>query len=357
MKTGAVLFFLPVLLFGFTSCITTREIVVDIYEPPKHKLPEYIRKVIILERIPEEEWSVIKNRKQSLAGKQEAGIRVLAGGQAMFGLVERLNEENNPEVAGTIEWIDTINSYNGHFPPPFTWKEIDDFSNRKNADAVISMENFSFNTKINFSTYDRRLHESRNKIWSKTKLYNVQTIIMYKADYTAYAKIGWRVYDSKTKQIIFEDWSQDSVLYEVDGLSRKEVEKKLPSKETSVEKAGYVAGRNFVNVILPSYQTVKRYYFGRGSPVLRNTVRLVKFREWEQAEKKWEENLSVARPKNKARLLYNLALVAEMKGDRKRALQYLEEAVKTYPNTGIILYRNIIKKEIQREKIQEVNVR
>ncbi|MCD6201838.1 MAG: hypothetical protein J7K46_08545 [Bacteroidales bacterium] len=336
-----------IMLAGLSSCISPREIVVDIYEPPPINILDSLDTIMVVARFPASEWTTYYNRSNRILKEEEIN-KVQAAQQAIAGFQDKTKEEESPVAAGIVNWIDTLTLHGDPFPPPLDSSTLIFLcKHHKGPLALISLESFSYQTKKRYSTYKRYVREKQNKIWSKTKLYNVQPVIMQQARFVAYAKIGWRIYDCSGKQAIFEKQLTDSAVYEMDGSTKKEIEKKLPSPEVAVEDAAYLAGRRFAEYILPSYRTEVRYYYGAGNRLLHKTKKQVKFRQWSRAQKLWETALSDqnVKKKNKARLLYNLALVEEMKGNRLKALHLMDKAVSLFPGAGMIRYRNLIEKE------------
>jgi len=160
----------------------------------------------------------------------------------------------------------------------------------------------------------------------------------------------WYIYDCSAKQIIFEEAIEDSVHYKVDGATREEVEKKLPSLRTTVEKAGFVSGWDFAGWLLPSSSTVLRKYYGSRRPLLRQATREVMFRQWERAEQEWLKALNTAAGSKKGRILYNLALAREREGDYTKALEYITEAEKLFPSAEVKAYKRTLEREKEKRE-------
>ncbi|NOY36396.1 MAG: tetratricopeptide repeat protein [Chlorobi bacterium] len=334
---------LLVILTGVaSSCISQREIVVDLFQPPQIEFPDNIDTITILHRVSANERDYLLNDRTKLGGKMEQGVHILAGERAVFGFLNHLADADRFFLSGNIRWLDTINLPVDTFPPPLSWDVVKKFCNEKASDILVTLETIGYQTDIQYSEYRRRVSENKNKVWSKTLLYNVQYQIMQKADFTMAVRAGWRIYDPAGQRILLEKWTNDSIVYEVDGQTRKIVEKKLPSIESFAERAGYVTGEHFARLVLPSYKTVVRYYFGGGSDEFREATTLVKFRNWEDAVKLWKKLLHEAKPATQAKLWYNLALVAEMKGRPEEALSMLAMAANLHHNPEITHYRDMI---------------
>jgi len=338
-------------VFLVSGCVTSREIAVEVSSPPQVALPAGSSSLTLVIRVPD---TIRKVRDHKMAFCKDPGqIQCLlaAGEKALLGFSERIFEESDLNVRGVVEWMDTAAEKGDTFEKPLTGKDITRLcTDKDHSDQLVSLEKVTLARQLDFSSYKMLPHEARNKVWSKTILYNVQPRWMQQAVMKIFIRNGWRIYDYDTKQIIFEDFVNDSVSYKVDGVSREEVEKKLPSLKTSAERAGFVAGWDFAGMILPSHKTVPRKYYGSRFGPLKEATREVMFRQWDEAERMWQEALKDASKRKKARILYNLALARERQGDYEKALDYIDEAMGSSSFPEVIRYKRILEREISKCK-------
>lgn len=334
--------FFPLFLLLLGSCVTQRKIVVDLYHPPELNLADDLDTVTAIHRISADDRAFLEEGRKSFGGMQDEGVRVLAGERAMVALFEHLFNSDDYVISGNIEWLDTLTLHGDTQPPPFSKRMLDKVAETQNSDLLISLESVKYQAEVQYSTYDRRTRESQNKIWSKTVLYNVQYEIMQQADFIFTVETFWRIYNLTNGKIINQYHVRDSIEYQVDGKTREEVNKKLPSYQSAAERAGYITGEQFARIILPSYRTVLRFYYGGGNRDLRQATRFVRFRKWTEASRMWKDMLEEARPGLKSKLWYNLALVSEMNGRPGEALTFLTRAYQWHADPQILHYRNTI---------------
>ncbi len=340
---------LPALLLG--GCVTSRNIAVEVTSPPEIVLPPGTTSLALVIRVPKGIGAMKDHQMNICRDAEEIPCRLAAGEKALLGYSEKIFEESDLEVTGVVEWIDSVDGKTGMMPPSLDSTDITRLcAGQEHPGILVSLETVMLRKELNFSSYKEWPHEARNKVWSKTRLYNVEPRWIRQAVMKVFVRNGWRIYDHKTKRTIFEGFLEDSVSYKVDGTSQEEVEKKLPSLKTSVERAGYVAGWDFAALILPSHRTVPRKYYGAGVGILKEATRNVKFRQWDRAEEAWKEVLDHLRKRKRAKILYNLALAREREGDYANALKYIAEAVRLFPSTEMTGYQNIIEREISTRK-------
>ncbi len=335
---------LPALLLG--GCVTSRNIAVEVTSPPEIVLPPGTTTLALVIRVPKDIRSMEDTRLNVCKDPEGIQCRLAAGEKALLGYSEKIFEESDLEVTGVVEWIDSSDGKTGMLPPPLDSTDIKRLcAGQEHPGVLVSLETVALRKELNFSSYKEWPQEARNKVWSKTRLYNVEPRWVRQAVMRVFIRNGWRIYDHKTKQTIFEGFLDDSVSYKVDGTSQEEVEKKLPSLKTSVERAGYVAGWDFAVLILPAHRTVARKYYGAELGILKKATRNVKFRQWDRAEEAWAEALDHLRKRKRAKILYNLALARERQGDYRNALKYINEAVSILPSGEMISYQKILERE------------
>ncbi|GEM_PF-6472935 len=337
---------------GTGGCITPREIAVEISSPPEIPLPDCAGKVALVFSVPPLITGGDTGDPLMTCDSMNGGPCLLAAGErSLIGCAERLFEESDKEIVKIIEWIDTC-IIPENLPPPLfreeALRQICEAPDR--SDLIINLASLRLQQKITFSAYKRWPHEARNKVWSKTILYRVEPEFMQQATLQVYTNALWRIYECKTKHLIFEGPFRDSVTYKVDGKTREEVKKKLPSLRTAAERVGYVQGWDFAGKLLPSSTTVLRHYYASRNRLLREATKNVLFREWQKAEENWEKALKETRGPLRAKILYNLALARERKGDYEKALEYIREAVAIYPTEAIKQYYGTLISEQRKRK-------
>jgi hypothetical protein len=332
------------LLLG--GCISSRKIAVEISFPPRIPVRENIKELSLVVIVPDKLKKDGGGNISPCRLPDDPECRLLAAEKALLGFSEKIYEESDLEVKGIVEWVDTGNMQHDTLTDNYLLAGPARLCTEKDSTGLlIILGPVRLKNDITFSQYKRWPHEARNKIWSKTILYSVEPVWMQQTNIRMTVNNPWYIYDCSAKQIIFEEAIEDSVHYKVDGATREEVEKKLPSLRTTVEKAGFVSGWDFAGWLLPSSSTVLRKYYGSRRPLLRQATREVMFRQWERAEQEWLKALNTAAGSKKGRILYNLALARERAGDYAKALKYITEAEKLFPSAEVKAYHRILERE------------
>ena len=329
-------------------------IVVDVTVPASVTIPENIKSIVVNNRLADSSLTLDSKKDVLLTGTGKDDVSSSASLKVMRGLIEAMIQNDRFLYKGKVlNYIKKDAEI--ELPVPLSAEKVEKICRDFDADALISLESFQYSSGIiydSFETVDPAdrykssantiRYDTRHKSWYNTIRFDIRKIEYFNAILKVNVKLGWRVYSAIGGEVIYEGYQPDSVAYEVQGPTKEEVRKRLPSIITVVEKAGSVAGTNVLNKISPSFRTVERYYFKKANNDFREAWKLVKFRRWEDAGNLWEPYLNSSNLKERAMASYNMALIAEMNGDIDQAGKLINQAAELYPMKDILEYRSVI---------------
>ena len=94
--------------------------------------------------------------------------------------------------------------------------------------------------------------------------------------------------------------------------------------------AGKMAGIKFGSRLNPYEETIWRPYYAKGSSNLEKADSLARAEEWKDAAKLWEKDLSHPSAKIRSRAYFNMAVVNELHGDLKTAMDWANKSYDIY---------------------------
>lgn len=335
---------LIILLASFSSC-KLAYIVVDIPTQPELPLPVQMKYVGLNNRLTDSLQMQQIQRDYMLKGNAKDEIIYVAAIRVIKGLEEAMEDSDRFDFRG-IHFISTLSSGLNKLQDPISEEEISEFCKDCDSDVLVSLESIDYKTSVSYESFMAREPRDNKKIWSNTITYDERKTEYFNAKMKVNITLGWRIYDSNTGIYIYQGYQTDSIKYEVQGKSKEEANKKLPSINNAVEKAGFVAGISVMKKVLPTYSTVERYYFKNANPDFKKAYQLVKFRKWQDAANYWEPYLSDNNHKISAKAAYNMALFAELEGDLKRAYRLISEAYELQPSDDVSKYKEIIENRL-----------
>ena len=106
--------------------------------------------------------------------------------------------------------------------------------------------------------------------------------------------------------------------------------------------------------IAPTYVSVSRSYYGRGSDGLKRAKNHVKAGDWEGATQIWLQEVNSPDTKVRGKAEYNLALAAEVAGDLETALQWARKGAVDLANSRSRSYVATIERRIaDQQRLQQ----
>ncbi|MCD6598703.1 MAG: hypothetical protein J7L04_13500 [Bacteroidales bacterium] len=331
---------LMVLLTLISSC-KLAYIVVDIPIQPELPLPVHMKNVWLNNRLTDSLKIQQIKRNYMLKGNAKDEIISVAAVRVIKGLEEIIKEGDRFDFKG-VYFKSTLTSGLDKLQDPIPEEEISKLCKEYGSVVLVSLESIDYSTSVSYKSFMASEPKDNNKIWTNTITYDSRKTEYFNGMMKVIITLGWRIYDSSTGKSIYQGYQTDSIKYEVQGKTKEEANKKLPSIINAVEKAGFVAGINVMKKVSPTYLTVERYYYKNVNQDFRKAYQLVKFRKWHDAANYWEPYLSDSNPKIKAMAAYNMALVAELDGNVKLAIKLINGAYELHSSNDILEYKEVL---------------
>ena len=147
------------------------------------------------------------------------------------------------------------------------WNEIEKICQAYSVDAVAALEAFDSDTFTNTTT------ETTN---TKSKDGRDIKTVTFNAQLNAKVRLGWRLYDPKTKKIIDEFMVDELLTWNGDGKTETEALANLPDQRMAVDKVSFAGGAKYASRIAPTWATINRQYYKGGNDQMKNATRKTK---------------------------------------------------------------------------------
>lgn len=320
--------------FGLLSACT-KSTSLTVLQPAQFKVPDHIAKIAVIDRSkPSNGWlNVLEGMFTGEAIGQDKESRQ----SAVRGLTDALQRTPRFRVIST--GIEMNGSKAGvEMAAPLSWKEVERICGDNSADALVAIESFDSD---NNTTTQRRDSKKKNKDGTTT------IITDYHAEMRTAVRMGWRFYDPHTQTIFDEVVTDDYTKSEHTGDTERNAISGLPSQVSVTRKVAFNAGQEYGMRIAPVYITVKRQYFKNAkgySEQMKQAARYSDTGNWDKAADIWKriEALAKDNPKAAGRAAYNMAVVAEVKGNLDVALEWANKAWTQYGNKKARGYIDIL---------------
>lgn len=230
----------------------------------------------------------------------------------------------------------------GQFPEPLSRDKIKEICERNNLDALITLEAFDSDSRVNFVPITIRTKVSKDVY---------KDLPGIRADSRMNITAGWRVYNYKSEIISDEYRYTDFLSFSGQGYTQPEALAGLPSKFDALIKTGFHTGQRYGRRITPLWVTESRQYYTKGSDELKTAGRKAKSGNWESASEIWKKEALNKEKKIAGRACYNMAVFAETRGNFDIALEWSQKAYGDFGNKKARSYTYLIKRRMQDRKV------
>lgn len=313
-------------------------IVVDLEKPPEWVMPDTIIRLGLNNRILDSimPGKEIGTDRLFLSDELES-MQHEASELCLKAMQTDIEHGDNFEFASLIS-SGGVNEYDSILPEPVHYMTLRDMCSFNKADALVSIELLGADAAIEYSTYNQRYNTGS----TENIVYDTRRKKMSVAKLNMEAMSFWRIYDCSAGEIMCEREIISDVSVEADADSREKAKNKLPSYGQILNNLTVSMGQEVLKKLSPSFVTVERYYYGAGSVRMRKAKKLVMFRRWEDAAIIWETELEHGLGRTAGMAAYNLALVAEIAGEKEKALSMINRAFEMYPCREVRNYRLVL---------------
>ncbi|MBL7780242.1 MAG: hypothetical protein JNM22_03425 [Saprospiraceae bacterium] len=335
--------YLLLLAGSLSSCMKSASLTV--LQPAQMTLPEHISTVAVVDRSkPSNGWL---NVLEGLVTGEAIGQDRRSREEAVRGLTDALTRTPRFTVKNTGIEMEGSKAGN-NLPAPLAWKEVERICSEYGAHAVVTIESFDSDN----SNSARRVETKR-----KDKSGKQYIDVSYEARQRTGVRIGWRLYDPRTKIIIDEYTTDDYLEKNATGTTERAAIGNLPSQVSVTRTVAFNVGHEYGARIAPLYVQVSRQYYGKAKGYkddFKQAARYLKGREYERATTIWKKIEATAKDNRKAagRAAYNMAVASELNGNLDLALDWAQKAWNDYGNKKARNYISVI--EMRQNDVRKV---
>lgn len=316
----------------FYSCSSTTNVRVSMLVPGAITIRPDIKTMVLLDRAIAPETR--KNKIESILTEETPQQDKQGRQQALAGLFNAL--KSSPTLRGKLTTMELSGDGTGtFFPMVLSWDTIDRICTENGADALIALETYDSDCIITHET---------GKITTSTQFGITLPNIQFYATQKIIIKIGFRIYDPKSRtvidQYIYSYWRT----WNSEATSLGEAMTGLFNRKQAINQTCYDAGANFEKHISPVWVYENRsMYMKSGNSPMAIGGRQAYIGNWAEATENWKQALASAPGQKIAgRASYNLALACEVAGDLLGAKEWISKSYGNYNNKKARYYQYAI---------------
>ncbi len=305
---------LPGLVFLLPGCVSYSTFELDVLKPAEVAIPVEIASVVVVDNAyPLKAEEEILHKINLPSAKYEIdSITVDDFGNRVI--------QSFGESLKTKAFFDSVyvvsqpfnTSSDGSPLAPLSSQIVDSLCNLYNAQAVIELGSYKYNTNIT--------------------IINISD--QYYATLDASAATYWKIHDFLSGEVLNAHLQKDTIFWDSVGASISNSVEGLPLIRNAVEEAARYSGMQYSDYVAPGWQNATRYFFKQGHPLFYDAISSVNNGDWEEAARIWYYVYEQGRDKQKARAAYNLALAQEVKGDFMEATSWAYRSMEHFKEVG-----------------------
>ena len=203
------------------------------------------------------------------------------------------------------------------------WRRIERLCEKFNCDAILSLEFFDSDFLVTNTEKVKDVKDKNGKI-TKTPYFYAEGI--------GKVKLGFRVYDSKNKNISDQYMTEHSKKWSAEGKTKQLALAALLSRKDGINYISKDLGMAYAERISPHWITVYRHFYRKPKKDMQfsSGVRKSQVNDWEGALNDWLISLKSTKKKVAKRSMFNAALAYEVLGDLEKAKKMASEAYTIY---------------------------
>lgn len=338
-----LLFFSLSLLAIYTLGSCVKQVSMNSMRPAEITLPSHINKVLLVNRTKFDMKGA--NILEGILTGELPGADQSAAEAALSTFQNTLLNSPRYEVVRYPQLM-IGNSITAAFPQALNWDQLERIASDTKADAVIAVE--IFDTDFIVTNGNRKVTEDVEKDGVKRKVIRTE----YYAEGIGNVKIGFRIYDLKSRSIIDEQLFNHTNTWSGKGDNATAAAAALISKTEAARYVSQRAANEFAYKIAPMPTRITRDFYIKAKKVKAMTLatRKADVNDWQGAIKVWKQALESAEGKSAGKLMYNIAVGYEVIGELEVAREWAQKAYVNYGNRRGQTYVRLLERRMADEE-------
>ncbi len=321
-----------------------KQVSMNSMRPAEITLPSHVNKVILVNRTKFDMKGV--NILEGLLTGELPGADQSAAEAALSTFQNTLLQSPRYEVVRYPELL-VGNSITAAFPKALDWNMLERIASDTKADAVIAVE--MFDTDFIVTNGSKKVKKEISDNGTKREV----EVTQFTAEGIGNVKIGFRIYDLKSRSIIDEQLFSKTNTWNASGDSPTQAAQALISKTEAARYVSQRAANDFAYKIAPMPVRITREFYVKAKDVQAMTLasRKAEVNDWTGAIKVWKQALEkTPSTKSSGKLAYNIAVGYEVIGEMQLAKEWAQKAYVNYGNKKGQFYVNVLERRMLDEE-------
>lgn len=326
----------------FSSCRTTSQLNFEVPVPGSRELPQHIQSLLLVNRVPASMYDTLNEemlQRKFYLNKFIADTVIFdfeAVDTLMPSLGNLLYETGRYDVVLPRKRYLTQNR--SFVVGDMSWDEVARLCKTFNTDAILALEDFE--TRV-VTTFDRK-----NGYFTPSKLVSASIASM-----AVISKSHFKVYDNRSKKVVFNEPVKDTVFWEDADESTLTLFKRFTSVKKALTESAISVALEMKGRLGVDWVPEKRDYFSKGKNGMKVAASKVVANNLEGAMNDWKNIAETSTSINlKSKAEFNLAVGYEVSGNLDLALYWALKSYETRYRTLTYKYLDVLKTQQKMQK-------
>ncbi len=297
----------------FSACSSYEYLSIDALIPAKYSIPPEIKSVVIVNNSPVFRGKDVHKIKLN---NRVSYLDTIWYDDFGLNVVNTLKEELIARKFYDTVYVDNSGKYatGTKLTPSQVYSICKDY----NAEGVIALQRYFYNTVYNIDEYDVITVGSLD----------VNSVLL------------WVMHNNISGKPEVNDLEKDTISWTADGPDIMDMANNLPGIKSGLEELSYYVGGKSADLFAPYWQTQKRVFYAKGKFGFMQATELVRNNKWREAMQIWKSIYDSSQKKTKERAAFNLAVGAEILGDFVTAKAWIKQCydiLKVLPDNVVLM--------------------
>ncbi len=326
------------LIFISFSCISTKQLHIEIPQKSKKELPGNIQSLLLVARMVDDTYTNLDaDSLQRIFYNQKFNYDTIINDihtvdTTLKALGELLFESGRYDfVIPEYRFLEF--KRNSFITAEMPWDEVKTLCDIFETDAILSLDYFKTRVSTGYQK-ENFFDPGNNSFFAQSQ---AQMMISYEALF--------RVYDPIGEKIIFREFIRDTIIWEDSDSSAGVLFNRFTPVKNALSEAGIAIAIDLSGEISSIWREEKRSYFARGDANLKQAAQLVNAGQWGSAIALWKDTAEKTNSKSlKSKAEFNIALGYELNGDLDASIEWALKSYNTMYRTNTYNYLETLKR-------------
>lgn len=326
------------------SCSATNNLTMGATNPAIVSIPQRVANIGIINRSAPSENNKSLDKIDKILSAEGLHLDEKGAKASVGALSDALIRSERFREVKVLDGTPEISKGLNVLPATLPWEIVEKLCEENGVDLIFSLEFYDTDTKASYSV---GTYELPNDLGLRVSLPGHQVTL------NTQVTNGWRIYDPINRVVLDQFVYSEGLVSSGRGINpMKAVEAVARRNETVIEYSKNM-GNAYGLRLSPVRFRVNRDYFVRGTDNFEVAKRRAQTGDWMGAAQLWEKEVENPKSKIAGRACYNMAIINEINGDLKSAMDWASRSYTDHKNKEALKYLKVLQYRASQNRLLE----